>query len=195
MGTVLFGNVSVMDPRSPVRDYLPGWDLLRYRGSALIPSTPGQSWDILDEFDLPMVIPGAAGIGAINIYSITARNETAGLIATTNGELVKVSDTVTGTAYAVLPAIASLTLPLGQGFTPALGQAPLSNAIAVTSALALRLFLTASNNTAPAGTLAAPTGRTARIPVEVLACKRSPAVFLTDMTLSDAQQRRDAGLT
>lgn len=195
MGTVLFGNVGVMDPRSPVRDYLPGWELLRYRGSALITSTPAQAWDILDEFDAPLIVPGASGIGAINIYSITARNETAGLIATTNGELVKVSDTVTGTAYAVLPAIASTTLPVGAGYTPALGQAPLSNAIAITASTTLRLWLTSSSNTAPAGTLAAPSGKTVRIPVEILACKRSPAIFLTDLTLSDAQQRRDAGLT
>lgn len=194
MGLTMFGNMISDDPRAVVRQYLPGWEFLTYQATALITNVPGQSWDLLNDADLPLVIPGAAGQGVINIYSITARNESTGLIATTNGELVKVSDTVTGTAYAVLPAIASSTLPVGVGYTPALGQAPLSNAIAISSSTTLRLFLTSASNTAPAGTLAAPTARGVRIPVEIQACRRSPAVLLNDLTLSDAQLRRDAGL-
>jgi hypothetical protein len=194
MGFILGGNLISDDLRAVVKDYLPGWELLRYQATALITTTPAQSWDLLNDADLPLVIPGTSGVGVINIFSITSRNETTGLIATTNGELVKVGATVTGTAYAVLPAIASTTLPVGVGFTPALGQAPLSNAIAISSSTTLRLFLTASDNTAPAGTLAAPTAKGVRIPVEVLALRRSLAISLNDVTLSDAALRRDAGL-
>jgi hypothetical protein len=193
MGQILHGNVGIMSAQDTVRDYLPGFDLLRYRGTGLIGFTAGTSWDIVDELGNNLTIPGAAGAGTITVYSITARVETA-LIGTTNGELLKVSDSVTGTAYAVQSAIASLALPVGVGYSPALGQAPLTSVVALTASTVLRLFLTSAGNTAPAGTLRSASARGTRIPVEVLALRRTPAIRLADVVLTDAQQRIDAGV-
>jgi lysophospholipase L1-like esterase len=187
---VLTGNASIQV--GIASNLLPGWDLIRLRGSARV-SVPSQSWEILDQFGDPLTIRGTGGQGAIFIYSITIRLETA-LIGTTNGELLKVSDALLGTAYAVLPAVSSLQIAPSVAYFPALGQAPLSNAVTFTSNATFSLFLTSASNTAPAGTLAASAGRWVRIPVEILALRRSPGVDLSSVLLAPMQQSEDAGI-
>lgn len=201
MASVLPGNFSVMSSRNAVRDYWPGWDLIRLRGSAWIGPTPATSWDIVDEssgalLGISTTAAGAVPTGSVWVWTASMRIPSQ-LIATVAGEGLKVAQLLANPSTVIAGVSAGGVMPAAEGYSP-LSNAPTTNQglLNTVSANVHRLFLVpnATPTTAPAGLVAAPTARGVRIPVELLCLRRSSAVQSGDLLLSEFQQRQDAGV-
>lgn len=187
----LVGNLSLATPAliGAGTEHAPfGFRGYIYQGTARVDTTGRTALDILDQDGNTPTFQATAN------DPIWIAHASFGIplpIVATNGDQLKLAVSLADTAGYVVNNSAAASSQMPSQYAAA-AIAP-GSPVQITTNVAFRLFLHNGSNTTPGGTISVASGFR-RLPVRIVYIRRMAPVDLSDVILSAAQQRLDAGL-